>query len=720
MTCAACAARIEKVLGRRPGVTAAVNFATERAHVVFDPAQHSVADLVATVQKAGYGARVLDGDAEEVQQEQKAQKAEAERRERRRLYLALVFTAPLLLEMVAMATGVHALMLPVWWQLLLATPVQFVAGSRFYVGAYKALRGGAANMDVLVALGTSAAYGHSLVTVIGSLEGHVYFESSAVIITLVLLGKILETRAKSRTSFAIEALVRLRPQRAHVWREGQYVDVPLAEVKVGDTFEVRPGESVPVDGEVLEGGSSVDEALLTGESLPVTKATGAKVYAATVNGNGRLRCRAGSVGEATVLGAIIRMVQAAQGSKPPIQKLADKIAAVFVPVVLALALVTFLVWWALAGWGVALVNAVAVLVIACPCALGLATPTAITVAMGVGARLGVLIRNAEALERAAGVQLALVDKTGTLTQGAPAVVGVRSFGVSEAEVLRLAAALEAPSEHPLARAIKARAAGLSWPGVDVFESLTGFGVQGVVEGEPTWLGAPRLAEARGAPLPEDALAAFDAQGATVVVLGRGPSVLGVIGIADPVRPEAHAFVEGLRAEGIDVVMLTGDRRPTAEAIAQQLGVTRFEAEVLPARKAEAVHDARARGQVVAMVGDGINDAPALAAADVGIAMGAGADVAIETADVTLMRSDPRGALDAVRLARATLRKIRQNLFFAFVYNVVGIPLAALGVLSPVIAGAAMAASSVSVVSNALLLRRFAGTAGATPKQGETR
>ena len=708
MTCAACAARIEKVLNRRPGVTAVVNFATERAQVSFSSENNTVADLLGTVAKAGYGARLIDAAS---RGEQGKEKAARYQRSLRTLLFAVVFTLPLFLQMGGMFFGLHFLMLSPWWQLALAAPVQFVAGARFYIGAYHALRGGTANMDVLVALGTSAAFFSSAVTTLLGSGGHVYFESSAMIITLVLLGKILEDRAKARTSSAIASLVKLRPPQARVMRDGALVTIDIALLATGDLFEVRAGESIPADAVVQEGSSKVNEAMLTGESAAVSKAVGSKVFAATMNNDGRLLCKVTGIGDNTVLGSIIRLVEQAQGSKPAIQKLADKISGGFVPVVLGLALLTFVGWWWYAGAAVALQNAVAVLVIACPCALGLATPTAITVAMGRGATLGILIRNADALERAAKVTHILVDKTGTLTEGKPAVSEVICEPGQEANLLKVAASLEASSEHPLARAVveAARAKNVEVVKVEDFLVIAGQGVQGKLNGHDHWLGSVAFAESKDAKVDPRSIADLTSKARTVVVVGEQQTVLGYLGLADRVRDTAKAFVDGARAEHLHLRLLTGDNAGTAQALANELGITDFKAGVLPHEKAEAVKAARGEHAVVAMLGDGINDAPAIAAADVGMAMGAGADVAIETADITLMRSDPLSALDAVRLARATLAKIHQNLFFAFFYNVVGIPLAAFGVLNPVLAGAAMAASSVSVVSNALLLKRFASS-----------
>ncbi len=706
MTCAACAARIEKVLNRIDGVSAAVNFATEKARVRVAPGSATVETLIAAIAKAGYGAHESVGTG---RAEEKARRAAAYRKETRVFWMAAALTLPLLAQMGAMAFGQHEDFMPRWLQWLLATPVQFWAGKRFYVGAWHALRGGGANMDVLVALGTSMAYFLSAVVTLFGLEQHVYFEAGAAVITLVLMGKLLEARAKAGTSAAIEELVKLQPKTALIERDGETIEVDAASLKVGDIFIVRAGENIPVDGEVTEGRSSAVEAMLTGESLPVAKEPGAKVYAATRNQDGMLKCRATGVGSHTVLAGIIRLVEQAQGSKAPIQRLADVISGIFVPVVVGVSLATFGLWWGLSGeFTPALIDAVAVLVIACPCALGLATPTAIMVGTGNGAKAGILIRNAEALERAEKIRTLVVDKTGTLTEGRPAVTDVVAAHAAAEEVLRLAATLEQGSEHPLAQAVLARAAeaGIRPDSVAEFGSITGKGVRGEIGGQLHWLGSPALMVEQGMTVDNALVAGLQAQGKTVVAVGTPHGVAGYLAIADVLRATSVQAVARLRAMGIEVVMLTGDNAAAARAIAAQAGVDRHLAEVLPQDKAAEIQKLKGQGKVVGMAGDGINDAPALAAADVSFALGSGADVAIETADVTLMRNDLASVADAIELSRATLKKIRQNLFFAFVYNVLGIPLAALGMLNPVIAGAAMAMSSVSVVSNSLLLKRW--------------
>lgn len=724
MTCAACANRIEKVLNRVPGARASVNFATETAIAEVEPGKVATAELIAAVERAGYHAHVRV-DPETARREDEARKRAAYAKLKREFILAALLSLPLIAQMVPMFAGTtwpgggasaHQDLIPRWVQLVLATPVQFYVGRRFYVGAWHALRGGGANMDVLVSLGTTMAWVFSaVVTVLGSSE-HVYFEASAAVITLVLLGKLLEARARAGTGAALEGLLRLQPKVAHVLREGRTVDVPLAEVAVGDRFVVKAGESIPVDAVVRNGRSSVDESTLTGESAPVAKAPDSEVFAGTVNQDGLLTCEATGVGGATLLAGIVRLVAEAQGSKAPIQRLADRVSGVFVPVVVVIALLTFgLTWW-IGGDGVrALVNAVAVLVIACPCALGLATPAAVMVGTGRGAQMGVVIRNAAALEHAGRLGVLVVDKTGTLTEGRPEVVQIApASGVSADEVLRIAASLEQGSTHPLARAVSSAGEerALALAPVRGFENVPGRGVQGMLVGADQGasfdavLGSLDFLRERGVDIPADMAEPLLAAGHTVLAVANGGTLVGLIALADRIRPTSRRAVERLREAGIRVVMLTGDNEGTARAIAADAGIDDFRAHVLPDGKAKVIAELKASGAVVGMVGDGVNDSPALAAADVSFAMGTGSDIAIESADVTLIRNDLEAVVDAILLSRATLSKIRQNLFFAFGYNVLGIPLAAIGWLSPVIAGAAMAASSVSVVTNALLLKRW--------------
>ena len=694
MTCAACSARLERVLNQVPGVEARVNLATEKARLRYMPGLATADDLVAAVARAGFSATPI---TEASRAEEKARKAAEYSKELHIFLISALFTLPLLAQMVPMLGGAHHVAwMPPWLQWLLATPVQFWSGRRFYTGAWNSLRGGGANMDVLVALGTSAAYFFSVAVLLLGLDSHVYFEASAAVVTLVRLGKLLEAWAKTRTSAAIEQLIGLQPRTAWVEKAGETVEVEAALLKVGDVVRVRAGERVPVDGRVRDGASSLDESLLTGESLPVAKTAGDTVHAGTQNLDGTLRILAEGVGAHTQLMEIVRLTEAAQGSKAPIQKLADRLSGVFVPAVIALATLTFAGWWLAGGdFTQSLIPAVAVLVIACPCALGLATPTAVMVGLGRGAQLGILVRSAEALERAEKLAVLAVDKTGTLTEGKMALVGLEPApGVSENELLRLAAALEQGSDHPIARAVLAGAAarGLVLPAVDGFENRPGEGVSGVVEGRGLWLGVPPHA-------PETAPSM-----GTAIHLLAGDVPLGRLFLADKLRATSIAALARLHALDIRPVMLTGDQEATAAAIAREAGIADFRARVKPQDKAAAVAALKRGGTVVGMAGDGVNDAPALASADVSFGMAGGSDIALEAADITLMGADLNGVADAVELSRAVMRKIRQNLFFAFFYNVLALPLAALGYLNPVIAGAAMALSSVSVVSNSLLLK----------------
>jgi len=711
MTCVNCAARIEKVLNRMPEVSASVNFATEKARIEYNQQNTDLEALIAAVERAGYGAHPVRDVASE-----KLERAKAYEHERLQFMISLLLTAPLLLEMALMmpiwGTHSHGL-LPVWLQGLLATPVQFWIGKRFFTGAWHSLRGGGANMDVLVALGTSAAYFLSCAILLFNLNQHVYFEASATIITLVLLGKLLEARAKGHASAALEALMNLQPKLAHVERNGAMLDIPVTDVVAGDLFLVRPGESVPVDGLILEGMSTIDEAMLTGESMPREKDAGDKVYTATLNQRGLLKCRAIAVGAQTQLAAIIRLVEQAQGSKAPIQKLADKIASIFVPVVVVIAIGTFIVWWALGSeFSTALINAVSVLVISCPCALGLATPTAVVVSTGRAASAGILVKNATALEHAHKLDILIVDKTGTLTAGTPTVTDLLPAANQDPmQLLQIAASMAQGSTHPLSRALLAYAQSLNvtLSNTTAFDELSGNGISAEINDTAYLLGSPAFIGSKKINLDNAAILAMQQQGKTVIAVANVHTLVGYIAMADRLRDSSTQAVARLTRMGIHVVMLSGDNAATAQAIALQAGITEFRAEVLPQDKADHVQSFKARGKLVGMVGDGINDAPALAAADVSFAMKSGSDIAIATADITLMRNDLMSVVDAIDLSRVALAKIRQNLFFAFVYNILGIPLAALGMLNPVIAGAAMAMSSVSVVSNALLLKRWQPT-----------
>ncbi|MBK3776153.1 heavy metal translocating P-type ATPase [Azospirillum brasilense] len=714
MTCASCVARVEKALLRVPGVeSAAVNLATERAHVTAYAGTVDAARLAEAVEMTGFTtAPVADADSAAAA-EDPAQ--DRNRRDLHHVLIAAALSAPLVLGMAGDLLGLN-LMLPPWAQFLLATPVQFWLGWRFYRAGWMAARAGSGNMDLLVALGTSAAWGLSVYMMLTAHPGHtphLYFEASAVLITFVLLGKWLEARAKGRTAAAIRALMQLRPDTARVRRDGVETELPIAQVRVGDRVAVRPGERIPVDGRVAEGAGSVDESMLTGESLPVEKVPGSRVTGGSINVDGLLLVETVAVGAETMLAKIVRMVEGAQASKAPIQRLVDKVAAVFVPVVLVIAAVTLAGWWI--GTGnveTAIITAVSVLVIACPCALGLATPTAIMVGTGAAARHGILIKDAEALERAHAITAVAFDKTGTLTEGKPRVTDlVAADGFDDAELLRLAAALQSGSEHPLARAVRDRAADQGVPATtpEGFKALAGRGVSATVEGRALLLGSRRLIVEGGL-----SDAALEARAAVLESAGRTVSwlvetaperrVLGLVAFGDTVKDSARAAVRSLKAQGVETVMVTGDGAGAARAVAVDLGIDRVFAEVLPDGKADVVATLKAEGKVVGMVGDGINDAPALAAADVGIAMATGTDVAMHTAGVTLMRGDPALVAGAIDVSRRTYSKIRQGLFWAFIYNLVGIPLAASGLLSPVLAGAAMALSSVSVVLNALSLR----------------
>lgn len=715
MTCASCVGRVERALGKIDGVNRiSVNLANERAHLEL-LGQVDPQILIDAVKRAGYDASVWQAEQPRDAQTNRLN------RERLALVLAILLSTPLVLPMLLQPFGVHW-MLPAWAQFALATPVQFIFGARFYVAAFKAVRAGAGNMDLLVALGTSAGYGLSiyewLIARPGSMP-HLYFEASAVVIALVLLGKYLESRAKRQTASAIRALEALRPERATQVIDGQERDVAISTLRLNDLVLVKPGERFPVDGDVLEGQSHADEALISGESLPVPKQPGDKVTGGAINGEGRLLVRTQALGAETVLARIIRLVEDAQAAKAPIQKLVDKVSQVFVPVVLVLALATLIGWWLYgAPLETALINAVAVLVIACPCALGLATPTAIMAGTGVAARHGILIKDAEALERAHAVNTVVFDKTGTLTSGTPRIAHLSALDADEDTLLKMAGALQRGSEHPLAKAVLDACAerGLDVPDISDSQSLTGRGIAGSLDGRRLALGNRRLLDELGlspGSLAESAQA-WETEGRTLSWLieqNTTPRVLGLFAFGDTLKPGALAAVQALNERHISSHLLTGDNRGSARVVAQALGIANVHSEVLPADKSAIVQQLK-NNSVVAMVGDGINDAPALAAADIGIAMGGGTDVAMHAAGITLMRGDPRLVPAALEISRKTYGKIRQNLFWAFVYNLIGIPLAAFGLLNPVLAGAAMALSSVSVVSNALLLKLW------TPKHLE--
>ncbi|RTE11373.1 heavy metal translocating P-type ATPase [Paenibacillus whitsoniae] len=725
MTCAACATKIEKVLNKLPGVeTAAVNLTTEAARITYNPAEIAPAAMIARVEKLGYGAALKQEQGSEASE----RREQEQKRHKRKLLLSAVLSAPLLWAMAGHFSFTAWLWTPElfmnpWFQLVLATPVQFYIGRQFYVGAYKALRNGSANMDVLVALGTSAAFFYSLYQTLdwyaaGADMHHgapsLYYETSAVLITLVVMGKLLESLAKGRTSEAIKSLMGLQAKTALVVRDGEELSIPTDAVRAGDIVIVRPGEKIPVDGEVLEGESSVDESMLTGESLPVAKRPGDAVIGATVNRNGRLRFRATKVGKDTALAQIIKVVEEAQGSKAPIQRVADVISGIFVPIVVGIALVAFLVWYFVVTPGDfagALEKAIAILVIACPCALGLATPTSIMAGSGRAAELGILFKGGEHLEQTHKIDAIILDKTGTITKGEPELtdVIVAASGVSEDEFLRLVGAAERNSEHPLAEAIVAgaRARGLELPEAASFAAIPGYGIQAVIEGKALLVGTRRLMEQQSISVPEEALTAMtklEDAGKTAMLVAIEKGYGGIVAVADTVKESSQAAVSRLKAMGIAVIMMTGDNARTAKTIAAEVGIDRVLAEVLPEGKAAEVKRLQAEGRIVAMVGDGINDAPALASADIGMAIGTGTDVAMEAADVTLMRGDLASIPDAIYMSRKTMANIRQNLFWALGYNALGIPIAALGLLAPWVAGAAMALSSVSVVLNALRLQ----------------
>ncbi|SMS08498.1 Copper-exporting P-type ATPase A [Pseudomonas viridiflava] len=710
MTCASCAGRVERALAKVPGVNSVtVNLANERAHVQVQP-QTDPQTLINAVSHAGYSATLLQDERVEADR-----KADTLHRERWALLLAILLAVPLVVPMLLSPLGVHW-MLPAWAQAALATPVQFILGARFYVAAWKAVRSGAGNMDLLVAIGTSAGYGLSLYQWLTAAPGtapHLYFEASAVVIALVLLGKYLESRAKRQTASAIRALEALRPDRALRVVDGIEQEVAISELQLEDRVLVKPGERFPVDGDVIEGHSHADEALITGESLPVAKEPGDRVTGGAINGEGRLLVRTTALGSETVLARIIRLVEDAQTGKAPIQRLVDRVSQVFVPVVLLIAFIT-LAGWLLAGASleVALINAVTVLVIACPCALGLATPTAIMAGTGVAARHGILIKDAEALERAHEVTAVVFDKTGTLTSGTPRITNMIALEGNEEQLLQRAGALQRGSEHPLAKAVLdvCHEWQLKLDEIENSHALSGRGIAGTVQGHELVLGNRRLLEESGLPMGDLAESAriWEAEGRTLSWLierAPDPHVIGLFAFGDSLKPGTDEAVRELNARGITSHLLTGDNRGSAQAVAKALGIHDVHAEVLPADKSATVMQLKSHN-VVAMVGDGINDAPALAAADIGIAMGSGTDVAMQAAGITLMRGDPRLVPAALDISRRTYAKIRQNLFWAFVYNLIGIPLAAFGYLNPVLAGAAMALSSVSVVSNALLLKTW--------------
>lgn len=701
MSCVSCAQGIEKALKAVEGVQeVTVNFATSRAFVQLENENVDTHSLLAAVHAAGYRA-VLASEEEEMGEMMHHESGFW------RFAFSAIFTFPLFLQMFWEDLGL-SWEIPGVMQGLLATIVQFGMGWPFYEGAYHALRARTTNMDTLIVLGTTAAYGFSVVVYFFEIDHYLYFESSALIITLVLLGRWLESRSKGKASEAIHQLVRLQPKKAQVEVDGAFVDVSVDQMKVGDIFMVRPGESVPVDGRVIEGVSSVNESMLTGESFPVSKKEGEPIFAATLNQNGLLKAKATGVGSDTVLSGIIRLVQQAQNTKAPIQRLADQVSSYFVPAVLLVSLLTLLAWSVFGMFTDGLVNAVSVLVIACPCALGLATPTVILVASGLGAERGILFKKAEALETAEKIQTLMIDKTGTLTEGSPTVVDVIEHGNVDAfRVVQVAMSLEVHSLHPLGGAVVryGEKLGLRPLNLTHLETFPGKGVTAHIEGVEYGVGSLHFAVEKGFSVDNIDVLQEEKKGKTLCAVWSDQKILGFIVIADPLRKQSIQAITELNHMGIETVMITGDHRHTAEAVAHQAGISAYEAQVLPADKAARVKERMRQGRIVGMVGDGINDAPALAAANVGFAVASGSDVAIESADVTLMRNDLMGVVTAIRLSKETFKKIRQNLFFAFIFNILGIPLAAFGFLNPIIAAAAMALSSVSVVTNALLLKR---------------
>ncbi|WP_190271676.1 heavy metal translocating P-type ATPase [Peribacillus butanolivorans] len=719
MTCAACATRIEKGLNKMDGVSKAnVNLALENATVEYDPSEASPIDIIQRVEKLGYGAIIKDDNNESVDFRQKEIQ-----KQKRKFIFAVILSFPLLWAMVSHFSFTSFIYMPdflmnPWVQMAFATPVQFIIGKQFYVGAYKALKNKSANMDVLVAMGTSAAYFYSVYQSIIAIGVHhhiaqLYFETSAILITLILLGKLFEAKAKGRSSEAIKKLMGLQAKTALVLRNGEEREIPLEEVIVGDTVLVKPGEKIPVDGEVVEGNSAVDESMLTGESIPVDKSMGDTVIGSTLNKNGFLKMKATKIGRDTALSQIIKVVEDAQGSKAPIQRLADQISGVFVPIVVGIALLTFLVWmiWVNPGeFTPAFEAMIAVLVIACPCALGLATPTSIMAGSGRAAEFGILFKGGEHLETTHHIDTVILDKTGTVTNGTPVLTDVLiENGMGEQHFLSLIGAAEKQSEHPLAQSIVQgiQERKISLALVQEFEAIPGYGVKAVVNQKVLLVGTRKLMKQNNVDITKalSAMEDLEGQGKTAMLASIDGEYAGLIAVADTIKDTSQTAIRRLKEMDIQVIMITGDNQRTAHAIGNQVGIDQVIAEVLPEGKAEEVKKLQAAGKKVAMVGDGINDAPALALADIGMAIGTGTDVAMEAADITLIRGDLNSIADAILMSRKTMRNIKQNLFWAFAYNVIGIPIAAIGLLAPWLAGAAMAFSSVSVVINALRLQR---------------
>lgn len=704
MSCEACSARIEKMLNRLPIEEAVVNSISNSGTVRFKNGIVTEEEIVNQIEKAGYSGKVIRDEDNVINRDEEELKGL-----KRDLIISIIFTIPLFSAMFFHMARIHTPLSNGWVQLLLAIPVQFYIGRRFYKGAFNSIRGGGANMDVLIVMGTSAAFFFSLYhTIIGSPD--LYYESSAVIITLILLGKFFEKRAKTRTTDAINKLMELQAKTAVVERDGEKLEIPVEEVVIGDIIDVKPGEKIPVDGNILSGNTNIDESMITGESIPVEKVPGDSVIGGTINKNGFIKFEASKVGKDTMLSQIVKLVEEAQGHKAPVQRLADKISGVFVPSVIIIALVTFVLTWIFKkSMDAAVMHAVAVLVIACPCSLGLATPTAIMVGTGRGASLGILIKSGEYLERACNIDACVFDKTGTLTKGEPLVQSVNNYSnMTEEDFLKVFSSLESASEHPLGEAVVkyAKEKGISGLEVEEFNSLTGMGVEGKIKDIKYYIGSKKLMEEKKVSFDSKVIEAFQEKGETPLMLFDQEKLLGIISVADEIKESSKTAIEKLHKMGIEIYMITGDSLKTAKAIGSELAIEKVFAEVLPEDKSDKIKEIKGQDKVVAMVGDGINDAPALAEADIGFAIGTGTDVAIEASDITIINGDINSVAKAIELSKRTMRTIKQNLFWAFFYNVIGIPIAALGFLNPMIAGAAMAFSSVSVVTNSLRLKSF--------------